>query len=61
MKNIIDNNIEADEVGDIFEIISSLKKFLDNTSENDMKNYINHTRNSYSRNIIGLGLEDFYN
>ena len=61
VKNIIDNNIEGDEVGDIFEIISSLKKFLDNTSENDMKNYINHTRNSYSRNIIGLGLEDFYN
>ena len=60
VKQIIDENIDGEEVGDLFEIIQSLKKFLESASDDEMKNYINHTRNSYSRNIIGLGLEDFY-
>jgi hypothetical protein len=60
VKNIIENNIDCEEIGDLFEIVNSLKIFLENTTDDDMKNYINHTRNSYSRNIIGLGLEDFY-
>lgn len=60
VKQIIEENIDSEEVGDLFEIIQSLKKFLESASDDEMKNYINHTRNSYSRNIIGLGLEDFY-
>lgn len=61
VRQIIDDNIEGDDIDDLFEMIQSLKRFLESASNDDMINYINHTRNSYSRNIIGLGLEDFYN
>lgn len=45
----------------LFEVIDSVKKFLKSNSNEDFKHYIEHTRNSYTRNIIGLGLEDYFN
>lgn len=58
---IIKEQIEGPIKYDLFKIIESVQKFLKFNDNEDFKNYVEHTRNSYTRNIIGLGLEDYYN
>ena len=58
---IIKEQIDGPIQYDLFKIIESVQKFLKSNDNEDFKNYIEHTRNSYTRNIIGLGLEDYYN
>lgn len=59
-ERLICDNVEGENISDLFSIINSLQIFLNESSNNEMKDYINHTRNSYTRNIIGLSLDDYY-
>lgn len=58
---IVKEQIDGPIQYDLFKIIESVQKFLRLSDNQDFKHYIEHTRNSYTRNIIGLGLEDYYN
>lgn len=60
IKNIIDNDINGDINDDIFNIINSISSFLKTTTNKEMKGYVEHTRISYTRNLIGLSLDDFF-
>ena len=58
---IVAEQIEGPINNELFNVIDSVKKFLKSNSNEDFKHYIEHTRNSYTRNIIGLGLDDYFN
>ena len=60
IKSIIDNSINGDINDDIFNIIKSISTFLKQTTNTEMKGYVEHTRVSYTRNIIGLSLDDYF-
>lgn len=58
---IIRQKIDGEIRYDLFRVVESVQKFLKSNNDQDFKNYVEHTRNSYTRNIIGLGLDDYYN
>lgn len=60
IKNIITNNINGNISDDIFNVINSISNFLKKTTNKEMKGYVEHTRVSYTRNLIGLSLDDFF-
>lgn len=60
IKKIIDENIDGELSYELFNVISSVQSFLKVSDNNELKNYINHTRNSYTRNLIGLDLDDYF-
>ena len=60
IKNIISNNINGNISDDIFNVINSISSFLKKTTNKEMKGYVEHTRVSYTRNLIGLSLDDFF-
>lgn len=60
IKNIIDKDINGDINDDIFNIINSISTFLKKATNKEMKGYVEHTRISYTRNLIGLSLDDFF-
>lgn len=60
IKDIIDKDINGDINDDIFNIINSISTFLKKTTNKEMKGYVEHTRISYTRNLIGLSLDDFF-
>lgn len=60
IKNIISNNINGIISDDIFNVINSISTFLKKTPNKEMKGYVEHTRVSYTRNLIGLSLDDFF-
>lgn len=61
IKKIVENNISGEIEYDLFNVIKSVSEFLKSNKNDDFKHYIEHPRNSYTRNIIGLGLDDYYN
>ena len=60
IKEIIDEEIEGNVSYELFHVISSVQKFLKSSDNEEMKKYVDHTRNSYTRNLIGLNLEDYF-
>ncbi len=60
IEEIIKENKDEGMKDEIFEMIDSVGKFLNTTTNKVMKGYVEHTRVSYTRNIIGLSLEDFF-
>lgn len=60
IKEIIDEGIEGNVSYELFHVISSVQKFLKSSDNEEMKKYVDHTRNSYTRNLIGLNLEDYF-
>lgn len=60
IKEIIDEGIEENVSYEIFHVISSVQKFLKSSDNEEMKKYVDHTRNSYTRNLIGLNLDDYF-
>lgn len=60
IKEIIDEEIERNVSYELFHVISSVQKFLKSSDNEEMKKYVDHTRNSYTRNLIGLNLEDYF-
>lgn len=58
---IVNDQIEGSIEYELFYVIETIQKFLKTPNNEDFKHYIEHTRNSYTRNLIGLGLEDYYN
>lgn len=60
IKNIIHTNLEGNITDEIFNVINSISVFLKKTTNKEMKGYVEHTRNSYTRNLIGLSLDDFF-
>lgn len=60
IQSIISENKEEPLKDDIFEMIDSIGNFLNKTTNKAMKGYVEHTRVSYTRNLIGLSLEDFF-
>ena len=60
IEKIIKDNKEEKIKDDVFLMIDSIGKFLNTSSNKTMKGYVEHTRVSYTRNLIGLSLEDFF-
>lgn len=60
IKKIVDDNICGNITDELFNIINSISEFLKNTTNKEMKGYVEHTRISYTRNLIGLSLDDFF-
>lgn len=60
IEQIIEKNIDGEISYELFDVISSVQKFLKNSKNEDMKHYVEHTRNSYTRNLIGLSLDDYF-
>ena len=61
IKEIIEKNIDGSLEYEIFEVIDKVGRFLKSDDANeDMKHYVDHTRNSYSQNLIALGLDDSF-
>lgn len=60
IKKIIDKGIEGNVSYELFHVISSVQKFLKSSDNEEMKKYVDHTRNSYTRNLIGLNLDDYF-
>ena len=60
IKEIIDEEIEGNVSYELFHVISSVQKFLKSSDNEEMKKYVDHTRNSYTRNLIGLNLEYYF-
>lgn len=60
IKEIIDEGIEGNVSYELFHVISSVQKFLKSSDNEEMKKYVDHTRNSYTRNLIGLNLDDYF-
>lgn len=61
IKEIVDKNIDGSTEYEIFEVIDKVGKFLKSSAaDEDMKHYVDHTRNSYSQNLIALGLDDYF-
>lgn len=60
IKEIIDEGIEGNVSYELFHVISSVQKFLKSSDNEEMKKYVAHTRNSYTRNLIGLNLDDYF-
>lgn len=58
--DVIKSNSNVDSDCMLFEVVKTVNNFLKNDSDQDMKNYIEHTRNSYTKNIIGLSLDDYF-
>lgn len=61
IEKIIEKKIEGKLEDGIFDIIESVGNFLTTTEDAEMKGYVEHTRISYTRNLIGLDLEGFFN
>lgn len=61
IEKLISEDDEKELENDIFILIDSIGRFLKTTSNEVMKNYVEHTRVSYTRNLIGLSLEDYFN
>lgn len=61
IEKLITEDNEKEIENDIFILIDSIGKFLKTTSNEVMKNYVEHTRVSYTRNLIGLSLEEYFN
>lgn len=61
INKIVNEQIDGPINSELFNLIDSVKKFLKSDNNDDFKNYIEHTRNSYTRNLIGLGLDDYFN
>lgn len=60
ISEIIKEN-KTDEIKDeLFIMIKEISDFLTKTTNKEMKGYVEHTRVSYTRNLIGLSLEDFF-
>lgn len=60
IKKIVDENIVGEVSYELFNVILSVQSFLKTSDNEELKNYINHTRNSYTRNLIGLDLDDYF-
>ena len=60
IEKIIKENKEEKIEDDLFVMIDSIGRFLNTTKNKTMKGYVEHTRVSYTRNMIGLSLEDFF-
>lgn len=61
IEKLITEDNEKEIENDIFILIDSIGKFLKTISNEVMKNYVEHTRVSYTRNLIGLSLEEYFN
>ena len=60
IKKVIDESIDGELSYELFFVIASVQKFLKSSNNDELKNYIEHTRNSYTRNLIGLNLDDYF-
>lgn len=60
VENIVKNKITGNLDYELFEVINKVAIFLKSNSSEEMKNYVNHTRNSYSQNLIALGLDEYF-
>ena len=61
VEKVINNNLSGDSKNIVFEIIETVSNFLKTSINDDLRNYVEHTRNSYTRNLIGLDLDDTFN
>lgn len=59
-EEIIKDNNNEKITNELFIMIESISKFLHTKGNKEMKGYVEHTRVSYTRNLIGLSLEDFF-
>lgn len=60
IKKITVENKEEEITNDLFIMLESISKFLHSNGNKEMKGYVEHTRVSYTRNMIGLSLEDYF-
>lgn len=58
ISSIIGKNEIGENDSEVFDIINQVSIFIRTTSNMNLRNYINHSRNYFTKNIVTLSLDN---
>ena len=58
ISSIISKNEFGENDSEVFDIINQVSKFIRTTTNMNLRNYISHPRNYFTKNIVALSLDN---